>query len=77
MRRDDAVALRREGVTKLIVQHACWPLEDLLEITRAHAGALASVTHSGSNFVEVAAAGVTKALVLERLAHLGFVPSWY
>ena len=65
MRRDDAVALCREGVTKLIVQHAGWLLEDLLEVTRAHAGALASVTHSGSNFVEVAAAGVTKALALE------------
>ncbi|WP_437325559.1 HAD family hydrolase [Sorangium sp. So ce381] len=65
MRRDDAVALCREGVTKLIVQHAGWTLEELLEVTRAHAGALASVTHSGSNFVEVAAAGVTKALALE------------
>ncbi|WP_437334076.1 HAD family hydrolase [Sorangium sp. So ce394] len=66
MRRGDALALCREGVTKLIVQHAGWPLEALLRITRAHAGALASVTHSGSAFVEVAAAGVTKALALEK-----------
>ncbi|WP_437669074.1 Cof-type HAD-IIB family hydrolase [Sorangium sp. So ce131] len=65
MRRGDAVALCSEGVTKLIVQHPGRPLEELLHITRAHAGALASVTHSGSSFVEVAAAGVTKALALE------------
>jgi Cof subfamily protein (haloacid dehalogenase superfamily) len=66
MLRADAIELCREGVTKLIVQHAGRTLEALLELTRAHAGALASVTHSGSNFVEVAAAGVTKALALEH-----------
>lgn len=65
MRRDDALALCAEGVTKLIVQHGQRPLDELLAITRSHAGALASVTHSGSEFVEVAAASVTKALALE------------
>jgi hydroxymethylpyrimidine pyrophosphatase-like HAD family hydrolase len=54
----------RHGVTKLIVQHSSWTLDELLQLTREHAGVLASVTHSGSNFVEVAAAGVTKALAL-------------
>jgi Cof subfamily protein (haloacid dehalogenase superfamily) len=66
MRRADAVKLSQHGVTKLIVQHTGGAFEDLLAATRAHAGALASVTHSGSEFVEVAAAGVTKALALDR-----------
>lgn len=64
MLRGDALELSREGVTKLIVQHERWALDQLLALTRECAGALASVTHSGSNFVEVAAAGVTKALAL-------------
>lgn len=63
--RDDALALCRLGVTKLIIQHAESKLEALLRVTRLHAGALASVTHSGSDFVEVAAASVTKSLALE------------
>jgi Cof subfamily protein (haloacid dehalogenase superfamily) len=66
MRRADALELSRDGVTKLIIQHADRAFEDLLRITREHAGALATVTHSGSEFVEVAAAGVTKALALEQ-----------
>jgi Cof subfamily protein (haloacid dehalogenase superfamily) len=69
MRRGDALALSQQGVTKLIVQHTEGAFEDLLAATRAHSGALASVTHSGSEFVEVAAAGVTKALALEQYCH--------
>jgi len=65
MRRADALVLCSEGVTKLIVQHAGRELAELLELTREHAGTLASVTHSGSNFVEVAASSVSKALALE------------
>jgi Cof subfamily protein (haloacid dehalogenase superfamily) len=64
MRRGDVLELGRDGATKLIVQHGGAPLNDLLALTREHAGALATVTHSGSNFVEVSAAGVTKALAL-------------
>ncbi len=64
LQRGDVFELSRDGVTKLIVQHSSRTLEELLQITRDHAGALATVTHSGSNFVEVAAAGVTKALAL-------------
>jgi Cof subfamily protein (haloacid dehalogenase superfamily) len=63
--RDDALVLCQLGVTKLIIQHAASPLEELLRVTRHHAGVLASVTHSGSAFVEVAAPSVTKALALE------------
>jgi Cof subfamily protein (haloacid dehalogenase superfamily) len=66
MQRGDVLELGRDGVTKLIVQHGSRPLSELLRLTQEHAGALATVTHSGSNFVEVAAAGVTKALALAR-----------
>jgi Cof subfamily protein (haloacid dehalogenase superfamily) len=78
LQRADALELSRNGVTKLIVQHLDGAFDDLLAVTRAHAGALATVTHSGSVFVEVAAAGVTKALALEaycdeRRIHAGEV----
>jgi Cof subfamily protein (haloacid dehalogenase superfamily) len=54
------------GATKLIVQHPALSLPELLRIVREHAGAL-SVTHSGSNFVEVGPAGLTKAIALAAL----------
>jgi Cof subfamily protein (haloacid dehalogenase superfamily) len=63
--RADALALCQLGVTKLIVQHPEWQLETLLDLAKGHAGPLASVTHSGSNFVEIAATSVSKALALE------------
>lgn len=65
MRRADALELCKAGVTKLIVQHSAHPLEALLGIVRAQAGSSVSATHSGSNFVEVAAANVSKAHALE------------
>jgi hydroxymethylpyrimidine pyrophosphatase-like HAD family hydrolase len=43
MRRADALALCSDGVTKLIVQHESRALAELMDITREHAGALASV----------------------------------
>jgi len=61
----DAKVLCRAGVTKLIVQHPDYTLDALLTLTRELAGDMATVTHSGSDFVEVAAACVTKALALE------------
>jgi len=64
MRRADAVELCREGVTKLIVQQLDWPLPELLEMTRVFASSRATVTHSGSHFVEVMAPGVSKASTL-------------
>jgi Cof subfamily protein (haloacid dehalogenase superfamily) len=66
LQRADALDLSRDGVTKLIVQHSGRPLAELLRVTREHAGSLASVTHSGAEFVEVAAASVTKAFALEE-----------
>lgn len=66
MQRADVLELGRDGATKLIVQHRDWLLSDLLMLTQEHAGELATVTHSGSNFIEVAAPDVTKALGLAR-----------
>jgi Cof subfamily protein (haloacid dehalogenase superfamily) len=65
MRRANALELCREGVTKLIVQQLDWPLTELLELTRVFASSRATVTHSGSHFVEVAAPGVSKASALQ------------
>lgn len=64
--RDDAAALCSLGATKLIVQHPELDLDELLAIVREHCGEL-SVTHSGSDFVEVAPSGMTKAIALQRL----------
>jgi Cof subfamily protein (haloacid dehalogenase superfamily) len=62
----EALELCALGATKLIVQHPALALPELLRIVREHAGAL-SVTHSGSNFVEVGPAGLTKAIALAAL----------
>lgn len=61
MQRQTAELLCSAGVTKLIAKHATIRFELLYEHALEHAGALACVTHSGSAFVEVSAAGVTKA----------------
>lgn len=60
----DAIELCKEGVTKLIVQHLELPFEQLLNLVERCAGVDAQVTHSGSAFVEVSAARVTKAAAL-------------
>jgi Cof subfamily protein (haloacid dehalogenase superfamily) len=60
----DASELCDGGVTKLIVQHLELPFEQLLSLVTRCAGIGAQVTHSGSEFVEVSAAGVTKAAAL-------------
>jgi len=71
MLREDALALCLLGVTKLIVQHRESTLAQLLRVAREHADEL-TVTHSGSEFVEIAPAGVTKAVALAALcARLG------
>ena len=68
----DAAALCAEDVTKLIVLHPDVPLQDLLHAAREAAGDEAVVTHSSTLFVEVSAAGMTKAAALGRLcARLG------
>ena len=65
MLREDALILCELGVTKLIIQHHTEALTDLFQLVQQHGGHLVSVTHSGSNFIEVAAASVSKALALE------------
>ncbi|MDQ6601158.1 MAG: HAD hydrolase family protein, partial [Chloroflexota bacterium] len=72
----DAHALCAEAVTKLIVRHPELPLDDLLRISRVVAGEMAAVTHSGAPFVEISAAGITKASALAGLCdRLGIAPS--
>jgi len=63
----DALTLCAGDVTKLLVRHPALSLPDLLRVTRAIAGDVAVVTHSGTVFVEISAAGVTKAAALEAL----------
>jgi Cof subfamily protein (haloacid dehalogenase superfamily) len=69
---DDALVLCDEAPTKLVVRHPTIHVDDLL--VRVHALGLDGfeATHSGASFVEVAAAGVTKAWALASLcADLG------
>ena len=63
----DAHLLCAEAVTKLIVRHPELPLDDLLQLSRGVAGETAAVTYSGAPFVEIAAAGITKASALAGL----------
>jgi Cof subfamily protein (haloacid dehalogenase superfamily) len=69
---DDALVLCEEPPTKLVVRHPTIHVDDLL--ARVHDLGLDGfeATHSGASFVEVAAAGVTKAWALAALcADLG------
>lgn len=60
----DAHELCAQAVTKLIVRHPEMPIEELWRISRDIAGETAATTHSGAPFVEIAAAGITKASAL-------------
>ena len=72
----DAHALCAEAVTKLIVRHPELPLDDLLRISLGVAGKTAAVTYSGAPFVEISAAGITKASALAGLCdRLGIAAS--
>jgi HAD superfamily hydrolase (TIGR01484 family) len=63
----DALALCAEGPSKLIARHpSLTPDELLVQVQRLGTDGY-EVTHSGAPFVEVAAAGVTKAWALEAL----------
>lgn len=62
----DASVLCAEGVTKLIARHPRIERDDLLAIARELIADRATVTHSGADIVEIAAAGVTKAWALAR-----------
>jgi Cof subfamily protein (haloacid dehalogenase superfamily) len=60
----DALELAARGAVKLIAMHPTLPLDQFLVEARAIVAERASVTHAGSPFLEIAAAGVTKAWAL-------------
>ena len=61
---DDALALCRDGATKLMVRHADHAADALAALLRELLGEAAVVTHSGGSFVELLAPGVHKAAAL-------------
>jgi Cof subfamily protein (haloacid dehalogenase superfamily) len=63
----EALALCDEAPTKLIARHHSINADDLLAMVHALGLDGFEATHSGAPFVEVAAAGVTKARALEAL----------
>ncbi|MGI8856471.1 MAG: HAD family hydrolase [Thermomicrobiales bacterium] len=71
----DAHTLCGEAVTKLIVRHPEMPVEELWRISRTIVGETAATTHSGAPFVEIAAAGITKASALAGLCDRLGIPS--
>jgi Cof subfamily protein (haloacid dehalogenase superfamily) len=60
----DAIELSAQGASKLIALHPNLPIEQFFEQVRAIVADKATVTHAGSPFLEIAAAGVTKAWAL-------------
>jgi Cof subfamily protein (haloacid dehalogenase superfamily) len=56
-------------VTKLIARHPAMSASELLPFASEVAGDAAIVTHSGTSFVEISAAGVEKAAALGHLSH--------
>lgn len=64
---DDALILCEEAPTKLVVRHPTIHVDDLLIRVRGLGLDGFEATHSGASFVEVAAAGVTKAWALAAL----------
>src|SRR5581483_11961379 len=63
----DVEELCEADVTKLIVHHPREDPDALASWVAAHVGQRAFVTHSGGPFVEIGAAGVSKASGLARL----------
>jgi Cof subfamily protein (haloacid dehalogenase superfamily) len=63
----DALAFCDEPLTKLIALHPTYPPEELGRLTERITGKDAIVVHSGAPFIEISAAGVTKAWALARL----------
>jgi Cof subfamily protein (haloacid dehalogenase superfamily) len=65
--RAEATELCKEGVTKLIARHPTLGHAELFAVACELIGARATVTHSGANFLEIAAPEVNKAFALARL----------
>jgi Cof subfamily protein (haloacid dehalogenase superfamily) len=64
---DDIHSLTADALIKLAIHHPDHAVERLAEIVRGIVGNELSVTFSGQHFVEVAAAGVSKALGLAQV----------
>jgi Cof subfamily protein (haloacid dehalogenase superfamily) len=64
---DDIHALTADSIIKLAIHHPDQTVEALAALVRAIVGDELSVTFSGQHFIEVAAAGVSKALGLARV----------
>jgi phosphoglycolate phosphatase len=60
-------ALCADPVTKLNVYHPDIPVEDMLRQITSQVGSAATATHSGGGFVEIIAAGLSKATALDNL----------
>jgi Cof subfamily protein (haloacid dehalogenase superfamily) len=72
---DDIHALTADSVIKLAIHHPDQAVETLAKLVRSIVGNQLSVTFSGMHFVEVAAAGISKALGLSRVCErLGVDP---
>jgi Cof subfamily protein (haloacid dehalogenase superfamily) len=61
----DALESSAEGASKLIAMHPHLPIDVFMQKVQAVIAQRASVTHAGAPFLEIAAAGVTKAWALE------------
>ena len=64
---DHALAFCNEPITKLMAFHPTYTAEELSKLTTHLLGVEVTVTHSGSPFLEISAAGVHKASALASL----------
>lgn len=72
----DAIELVARGASKLIARHPQLPIDEFFAKVSAIVKDRASITHAGSPFLEIAAAGVTKAWALAaHCATLAIEPS--
>jgi hypothetical protein len=72
----DTIQLTANGASKLIARHPSLPIDEFLLRVREIVADRASVTHAGAPFLELAAAGVTKAWALAaHCERLGFSAS--
>jgi hypothetical protein len=60
----DALELSAQGASKLIAVHPSLPIDEFMQQVGAIIAERATVTHAGAPFLEIAAAGVTKAWAL-------------
>jgi Cof subfamily protein (haloacid dehalogenase superfamily) len=75
MRIDDALSFCNQPLTKLLALHSAYAADDLHRCIAPLLGEQVIVTHSGASFVEISAAGVTKAHTLAVLCEeRGIIP---